>query len=65
MEFGNEEVFLLVCFLFTATLTAYGSSQARGGIGVAAAAYTTAMKALDQSCICAATYAVAYGNTRP
>ena len=36
-------------FLFTPVLAACGSSQARGQIGAAAAAYTTAMAAPDLS----------------
>ena len=35
-----------------ATFVAYGSSQARGSIEAAAAAYTTAMATTHLSCIC-------------
>ena len=41
---------------------AYGSSQARGRIGAAAEAYTTATATLDSSP--SAAYAAACGNTK-
>ena len=58
---GQQAIFIhwIIIFFFLsffrATPTAYGSSQARGQIG-AAAAYTTATATLDQS------HTVAHGN---
>ena len=46
----TEIVMFLVFFM--ATPIAYGSSQARGQMGAAVRAYTTAMEALDLNCIC-------------
>ena len=44
--------YYLICFLFGATLSAYGSSQARDQIGAAAWAYTTATATPYPSCVC-------------
>ena len=51
----TQMIFILFCFIYLflrATLAAYGSSQARGRIGDAAAGYTTATATWDLSRIC-------------
>ena len=45
-------IFLFIWGLFRTTPAAHGSSQARGGIGAAAAGQTTATATRDPSCIC-------------
>ena len=44
--------FFSLSFLFTTTPAIYGSSQTKGGIRAASAAYTTATATLDPSHIC-------------
>ena len=57
-NFLYSSVFSLYLFIYLfiyfvrATPAAYGSSQARGQIGVAAAHYTTATATWDPSCVC-------------
>ena len=54
------KVIIIIIFHCTATLAAYGSSQAGAQIRAAAEVYTTATATLDPSLICD----LCYGNTR-
>ena len=52
-ELLDHQIWLFILiFIFMAAPAAYGSTQARGQIGAAAGAYTTATATLDLSHIC-------------